>query len=168
MVRNFSKADNGRPPAPNDGHHACVALERAGKLALLATQNVDGLHQAAGTSPKRIVEVHGRLHSTRCLSCRAVGPVEPVLRRVDRGEQDPRCGACGGALKADVILFGEVVDNQLVEQCYNAATECDLVIAVGTTLAVTPINEIVPLALQRGKKLIIVNAGAGAFDDQAT
>ena len=92
---------------PNAGHQAIVALEQRGKLHALITQNIDGLHQKAGSSPERVIEVHGSMHSVLCMSCDRRGPMLPVLERLRAGEADPACTGCGGILKSATILFGE-------------------------------------------------------------
>ena len=95
--------------APNSGHRALVDLERQGKLHALVTQNIDGLHQRAGSSPDLVIEVHGNLHKAICLSCGWKGPMQDVLDRVRKGEEDPQCETCGGILKSDTISFGQAL-----------------------------------------------------------
>jgi len=102
---------------PNAAHDALVALERNGKLHALITQNIDGLHQRAGTSPDKVIEVHGTMRKVMCMSCDWRGPMEPVLDRVRGGEEDPACERCGGVLKSATISFGQplvphVIDRQ--------------------------------------------------------
>src|SRR5512146_2041769 len=92
---------------PNLGHRALAALERRGKLHALITQNIDGLHQKAGNSPERVIEVHGTIHFVTCWGCGWKGPMQPVLERVRAGEEDPACEACGGILKSATISFGQ-------------------------------------------------------------
>src|SRR5437764_2788674 len=97
----------GRRAQPNAGHQALVALERRGKLDTLITQNVDGLHQAAGSTPARVVEVHGTTREVVCLACGERAPMERALARVQAGENDPPCRTCGGILKSATISFGQ-------------------------------------------------------------
>jgi NAD-dependent deacetylase len=92
---------------PNEGHRALVALERRGKLHALLTQNVDGLHQRAGSSPDLVVEIHGTLHEVMCMSCGDRAPMQRALERVRAGEEDPPCRSCGGILKSATISFGQ-------------------------------------------------------------
>ena len=92
---------------PNAGHRALVALERRGKLDTLVTQNIDGLHQKAGNSPARVVEIHGTIHEVVCLDCGERAPMERALARVRAGEEDPACRSCGGILKSATISFGQ-------------------------------------------------------------
>ena len=92
---------------PNAGHVALVTLERRGKLDTLITQNVDGLHQMAGSSPAKVVEIHGTMREVTCLACSERAPMERALARVRAGEEDPPCRSCGGILKAATISFGQ-------------------------------------------------------------
>ena len=149
---------------PNAGHKAIVELERRGQLHALITQNIDGLHQKAGTSPERVIEVHGTMHSVLCWGCGATGPMLPVLERVRGGEDDPRCADCGGILKSATILFGEGLKPGVMERAVQAAVEADLLIAVGSTLQVYPVAGVVPAAKEAGARLVIVNADPTQFD----
>ena len=153
--------------APNPGHRALVDLENQGKLRALVTQNVDGLHQMAGTGLEKMIEVHGNVHEAVCLQCDWRENIEPVLERVRNGEADPRCG-CGGLIKTATILFGQSLVEQDVDNMFAAASECDLLLAVGTTLGVSPVNALVPQAVHYGAPVIIVNGGPTEMDDLAT
>ncbi|HYC43848.1 MAG TPA: Sir2 family NAD-dependent protein deacetylase [Burkholderiales bacterium] len=152
---------------PNRGHRALVELERRGKLHALITQNIDGLHQRAGSSAELVLEVHGNLHKAICLSCGWRGPMQDVLDRVRAGEDDPSCNVCNGILKSDTISFGQALVPQVIERAMRAAAETDCLIAVGTSLQVYPIAGAVPAAKAAGASVIIVNAQATAFDDLA-
>ena len=149
---------------PNAGHLAIVELERRGRLHALITQNIDGLHQKAGNTPDRVIEVHGSMHGATCLGCGWVGPILPVLERVRAGEADPDCGVCGGILKSTTILFGEGLTPGVMERAMAAAEEADLFIAVGTSLGVYPVAGVVPAATEAGARLLIVNAEPTPFD----
>jgi NAD-dependent deacetylase len=149
---------------PNAGHKAVVELERRGQLHALITQNIDGLHQKAGTAPGRVIEVHGTMHSVTCWDCAWRGPMQPTLDRVRAGEADPACADCGGILKSATVLFGEGLPPGVMERAMQAAVEADLLIAVGTTLQVYPVAGVVPAAKSAGAKLVIVNAEPTAFD----
>jgi NAD-dependent deacetylase len=127
---------------PNAGHLALVALEHRGKLHALVTQNIDGLHQRAGSAPQRVIEVHGNLHRAVCLSC-------------------------GGILKSDTISFGQPLVPEVIERALRAAREADLMLAVGSTLQVYPVAGAVPLAKECGARLVILNAQPTPFDDLA-
>ena len=152
---------------PNAGHRALVALERAGNLHLLITQNVDGLHLAAGTSPARLVEIHGSLREVVCLDCGERAPMERALARVRAGESDPPCRSCGGSLTSATISFGQNLVAHDLRRAEGAARECDLLLAVGSTLSVYPIAGVVPIAKQCGAQIVIVNAEPTEMDDLA-
>jgi NAD-dependent deacetylase len=155
------------PRTPNPGHHALLELERRGVLHTLVTQNVDGLHQAAGTDRDKVVEVHGTIHETACLSCGARGPIEATLDRVRGGEDDPECLVCGGMLKSATVSFGQSLDPGDLLRAEEAAEECDLLLAIGSTLSVYPVAAMVPMAAQAGAKIVIVNAEPTGMDDLA-
>ena len=158
----------GKPqPQPNPGHHALVELERRGKLLALVTQNVDGLHHAAGHDPGLVVEIHGNTREVTCLQCGERAPMERALERVRAGEEDPPCRTCGGMLKAATISFGQSLVEADLERADGAARSCDLVLAVGTTLGVYPAAAIVPLAKRNGAKVVIVNGEPTEMDDLA-
>jgi NAD-dependent deacetylase len=157
----------GRPVEPNNGHRALVELERRGKLHTLITQNVDGLHHAAGSSPEIIVEIHGTVRDVVCVSCGERAPMERALERVRAGEDDPACRSCGGILKSAAIFFGEGLVERDMRRAEIAAQRCDLLLALGTTLSVYPIAGIVPVAKRAGARLVIVNAEATEMDELA-
>ena len=149
--------------SPNPGHQALVDLEAQGKLRALVTQNVDGLHQMAGSNPEKIIEVHGNVHEAVCLVCDWRDDIEPVLERVRNGEVDPRCD-CGGIIKAATILFGQSLREQDVANMFAAVASCDLLLTVGTTLAVSPVNGLAPQASSQGAKAVIVNGDPTEMD----
>ena len=152
---------------PNVGHMAIVELERRGKLHMLVTQNVDGLHVKAGTSLDRLVEIHGHVREVVCWGCGERAPMERAIARVRDGEEDPPCRTCGGILKSATVSFGQQLDQRDVMRAEQAALTADLVLAVGSTLGVWPAAGLVPLAVERGAGLIIVNLEATAFDTYA-
>jgi NAD-dependent deacetylase len=149
---------------PNPGHHALVTLERQGKLDTLVTQNIDGLHQKAGTDPGRIVEIHGTMREIVCMACGDRGPAEPTLERVRSGEEDPACLLCGGILKAATISFGQSLVPADLVRAEHAARRCDLLLAVGTSLGVHPAAGLVPVAAAAGVPVVIVNAEPTPYD----
>ncbi len=160
--------------APNAGHRALVDLERSGRMDLLVTQNIDGLHQKAGSDPARIVEIHGTSLEVMCLRCGDRQPAEPVHRRVRAGEADPACTAvvgdgvvCGGILKSATISFGQSLVPEDLFRAEEAASTCDLLLAVGSTLAVFPAAGLVPVAVRHGAVSIIVNGGPTDLDSLA-
>ena len=164
--------------SPNAGHRALVDLERSGRLDLLVTQNIDGLHHKAGSDPNRLVEIHGTSLEVMCLSCGDRQPAERVHDRVRAGEADPACTAmidgvdgsgtvCGGILKSATISFGQSLVAEDLFRAEEAAANCDLLLAVGSTLAVFPAAGLVPVAIRHGAVAIIVNGGPTDMDGLA-
>ncbi|HET6953910.1 MAG TPA: Sir2 family NAD-dependent protein deacetylase [Acidimicrobiales bacterium] len=149
---------------PNPGHRALAALERRGKLDTLVTQNIDGLHQAAGSDPAKVVEVHGTLHEVTCMACGERAPMQRALDRVRAGEEDPACRTCGGILKSATISFGQNLVPDDLARAAAAARRCDLLLAVGSTLSVYPVAEMVPMARAAGALIVIVNGSETAMD----
>ena len=152
---------------PNAGHRALVELERRGKLHALITQNIDGLHQRAGNSPERVIEVHGTLHNVVCLDCGWKGPMLETLERVRAGEEDPQCLLCSGMLKSDTISFGQALVPEVIERALTAAQQTDLLLSVGTSLQVYPVASAVPYAKSAGARVVILNAQPTPFDEIA-
>ena len=152
---------------PNAGHQALVALERQGKLHALITQNIDELHQQAGTSSDKVIEVHGTMRRVMCWSCGQRAPMASALERVRAGEADPHCLSCDGILKSDTISFGQALVPEVIDRAMQVASEADLFIAIGTTLQVFPVAGVVPLARQSGARVVIMNAQPTAMDDLA-
>jgi NAD-dependent deacetylase len=152
---------------PNAGHRALVTLERRGNLDTLITQNIDGLHQAAGSSPARVVEIHGTMREVVCLDCGERAPMERALARVRAGEEDPPCRSCGGILKSATISFGQSLVQEDLRRAERAAARCDLMLAVGSKLSVFPIAGVVPVAKRAGARVVIVNAEPTEMDELA-
>jgi NAD-dependent deacetylase len=152
---------------PNDGHRALVRLQQQAKLHTLITQNVDGLHQKAGIDPKVMVEIHGNTRRAMCLTCDWRDDIEVVLTRVREGESDPHCRECGGILKSATISFGQSLVAHDLERAQQAAKECDVFLAVGTSLAVYPIAGAVPVAKRHGAAVVIVNGESTEMDGLA-
>jgi NAD-dependent deacetylase len=150
---------------PNDGHRALAALGRSGRLLALITQNIDGLHQAAGSED--VLELHGSIREAKCLSCGRRTPMQEQLDRVRAGEADPPCAVCGGIQKAATISFGEQLDPVVLEASFIAAGACDLFLSVGTSLSVRPASFLAVEALRAGARLVIVNQGGTPLDDRA-
>lgn len=170
-VRRLSWQQRLRSPAwsaePNAGHRAVVELERQGRLVAVVTQNIDGLHQKAGSDPGRVIEVHGTMHRVVCWSCGDEAPMEAALARVRAGEEDPRCRDCGGILKSATISFGQALDPDTILRAEMAAMSCDVLLAVGTSLGVHPAAGLVPLARESGADVVIVNAQETPYDRMA-
>ncbi|HSK94968.1 MAG TPA: Sir2 family NAD-dependent protein deacetylase [Candidatus Angelobacter sp.] len=152
---------------PNAAHRALAALEDAGRLDLLVTQNIDGLHLLAGSSPERTVEIHGTIRETACLGCGDRRPMIEVLDRVRAGDPDPACERCDGILKSATISFGQNLDPGLLRRSQDAAAACEVFLAVGTSLTVYPVARLPELALAAGARLVIVNAEPTPLDDEA-
>lgn len=152
---------------PNAGHFALVRLETSGRLDTLITQNIDGLHQLAGSSPERIIEIHGTIHEVVCMRCGERGPMQLTLARVRDGEDDPPCRSCGGILKSATISFGQSLVAADLRRAERAAKSCDLLLAVGSSLSVFPVAGVVPLAKQSGARVVIVNGLATEMDSLA-
>jgi NAD-dependent deacetylase len=162
-----TRAASGDRPEPNVGHRALVELERSGRLHTLITQNVDGLHQAAGSDPALVVEVHGTIREYACLDCGSRGPMQDALDRVVAGESDPPCLRCGGILKSATISFGQSLVPEDLERAMLAARAADLLLAIGSTLAVFPVADVVPLAVSHGAPAVILNDAPTEMDDIA-
>lgn len=152
---------------PNAGHRALVEVERGGRLDLLVTQNIDGLHLAAGSSPDRLIEIHGTIRDTACLSCGDRRPMPEALERVRAGDADPPCLVCGGILKSATVSFGQNLDPRALARAETAAAECDLFLAVGTSLTVYPVARLPERALAGSARLVIINAEPTPLDDRA-
>src|SRR3954451_22038722 len=123
---------------PNSGHEALVDIERSGRLIAIVTQNIDGLHQKAGSSADKVIEIHGSMHQVECLSCGGRTPMSDELARVDAGEEDPPCQISGGILKSATISFGQALVNEVIEASVIAASNCDVFLAVGTSRCLRP------------------------------
>src|SRR5881296_4617899 len=150
---------------PNDGHRALVTLERRGKLDMLITQNIDGLHLKAGSSPERVIEIHGTMHEVVCLACGQRAAMERTLARIRAGEDDPPCRSCGGILKSATISFGQGLVQEDLKRAQRAAASSDLMLAVGTKLSVYPIAGVVPVAKRAGARVVILNAEPTEMDE---
>jgi NAD-dependent deacetylase len=153
---------------PNAGHVALAALERKGRLHTLVTQNVDGLHVAAGSSPDRMIEIHGTMREVVCMSCGERAPMERALDRVKAGEEDPPCRTCGGILKSATISFGQNLVPEDLERSFAAAAGADLFVAIGTSLVVYPVADLPRVALEAGARLVILNAEDTPYDRLAS
>lgn len=152
---------------PNAGHRALIELEAQGKLNALVTQNIDGLHQAAGSDPSLVIEVHGTMREVVCLQCEERAPMQRALERVAAGEADPPCRRCGGLLKSATVSFGQSLSSRDLLRADAAARTCDAFLAVGTTLTVYPIADLPRVAQAAGARVAAVNGEPTAFDDLA-
>ncbi|OFX31061.1 MAG: hypothetical protein A2Z07_09790 [Armatimonadetes bacterium RBG_16_67_12] len=150
---------------PNAGHAALAALERAGRLRAVITQNVDGLHQAAGS--RQVIELHGNLREAACSGCGAIRPISLIVDALEASAL-PHCGRCGGLLKPNVVLFEDLMPEGPWQRAVLAARACDVMLVVGSSLQVTPAAHLPQEALDRGGRLLIVNREATPYDRLAT
>jgi NAD-dependent deacetylase len=149
---------------PNPGHHALAQLEKAGLLRSVITQNIDGLHQRAGSL--RVHEVHGHMREATCIHCYRVVPAESLIEEFLAEGQVPRC-TCGGVMKPNVILFGEQLPLNVLTAARQDTTACDLMLVIGSSLTVEPVSDLPLMALGHGAKLIIVNYQPTHLDERA-
>jgi NAD-dependent deacetylase len=150
---------------PNAAHHALVNLERSGRLHALVTQNIDGLHQAAGST--NVLELHGTIWAAVCLACAARTPMVDQLERVRAGDPDPACLECGGVLGSATVGFGQPLDPALLAAARDAAVECDVFLALGSSLRVQPAAGLCRVAVRAGARLIVLNADETPYDGLA-
>ena len=152
---------------PNAGHVALAALEKRDKLHALITQNIDELHQMAGNSADKVIEVHGTMRKVVCMACGVTAPMQKALDRVRAGEEDPPCRDCGGILKSATISFGQALVPEIIDRALRVASEADVFFAIGTSLQVYPIAGAVPAARAVGARIVILNAEPTPFDEIA-
>jgi len=150
---------------PNAAHRAIARLQRAGRAPVVVTQNIDGLHQAAGCDD--VIELHGTTREVACLQCGRRLPTAVVLDRVREGDDDPHCEICGGLLKTATISFGQSLIAADVDRAMAEAEACDACLAVGSTLSVWPAAGVPAHAVRTGARLVIVNEGATDLDQMA-
>ena len=154
-----------RDARPNATHLAVAALERAERVELVVTQNIDSLHLLAGTSRGKLVELHGTDREVECQRCHARSDPAPHFEEFARTRRPPICEACGGLLKPATISFGQQLREEDLERAMRGARAADLAIALGSTLSVTPAAEIPLLAAERGVPYVIINRGETSHDD---
>jgi NAD-dependent deacetylase len=152
---------------PNRAHTARAGLARSGLVTSVITQNIDGLHQKAGTPADRVIELHGTMFSVMCVSCGDRSPMAGALARVDAGEDDPPCPRCGGILKSATVMFGQPLDPDVFTRAGRAAAACDVFLAVGSTLTVEPAASLCRVAVAAGAALVIVNRDPTPYDPLA-
>ncbi|MBC2715517.1 MAG: sigma factor regulator FecR [Desulfobacteraceae bacterium] len=149
--------------APNAAHNALSELNHKGLLELVITQNIDGLHQRAGLPDDKVIELHGNTTRVRCMSCDAIVPLNKTLDRIKSGEPAPNC-SCGGYLKPDTISFGQSLREQDLSQAMRASQNCDVFLAIGSTLIVHPASLMPDIAQKQGAFLAIVNLSETPYD----
>ena len=152
---------------PNLGHMAIVRLHQEGRLAGVVTQNVDGLHHKSGLADDVVAELHGNVRNSHCMTCQTRWPTETVLQWVEGGTEDPRCPDCGGMVKTDTIMFGEMLPEEEVRQASVFLAIADAVLVVGSTVSVWPAADIVMRAAVQSKPIVVVNKGDTEVDHLA-
>lgn len=152
---------------PNEGHRAIVELNRAGRLAGVVTQNVDGLHHKSGLGDNVVAELHGNVRTSHCMGCGEKWPTETVLRWVEAGTEDPRCPECGGIAKTDTVMFGELLPEDQMSLAGMFLAIADAVLVVGSTVSVWPAADVVMRAASQAKPIVIINRGATDADHLA-
>lgn len=150
---------------PNSAHFMLAHLEKEGAIEGIVTQNVDGLHQGAGS--EKVYELHGSTKRVVCLDCKTLFSMDKTMKRVLGGENPPLCG-CGGLLKPDAVFFGEALPEKVWNEAINLINNTELLVVVGTSLQVFPVSSLPSLVLKNGAKVVIVNLGETPFDEQAT
>jgi len=150
---------------PNPAHKALAKLEKLGKLQCVITQNIDGLHQKAGS--KKVLEIHGSANWLICTSCRARHPSEMVVKQLKSGMTIPLCNLCGGLLRPDAVLFGDMLPQDVFNEAVNEASKSDLMLIVGSSLVVFPAAQLPSIAKKNGAKIILINLEKTWFDDKA-
>lgn len=149
---------------PNPAHHALARLEAAGLIKSVITQNIDGLHQKAGS--RRVHEMHGHMREATCIRCYRVVPADAVIESFLECDQVPRC-ACGGVMKPNVILFGEQLPFNVLTAARQDTRDCDLMVVIGSSLTVEPAADLPLMAYSHGARLIIVNYEPTHLDERA-
>lgn len=152
---------------PNRGHRAIAELVRRGVCRSVITQNVDGLHQAAGVPDDRVIELHGNATYARCLECEKRYELAPILESFEQDEVLPECDACGGIIKTATISFGQPMPPREMQRSEEEATSCDLFLATGSSLVVYPAAGFPALAKRSGATLVILNRDPTDLDSVA-
>ena len=155
-----------RDTEPNAGHLALARLQSAGRLSHVITQNIDGLHQKAGSDPERTIELHGTAHRVRCLDCDASWPADQIQARLEL-EPLPSCEVCGGMLRAATVLFGQAMPEDALRRAFAVARSSDLMLVVGSSLVVQPAARVPEIAVASGARLAIVNNEPTPLDSLA-
>jgi NAD-dependent deacetylase len=155
-----------RHTQPNAGHLALARLQSAGRLSHVITQNIDGLHQKAGSDPERTIELHGTAHRVRCLDCGASWPADQIQTRLEL-EPLPNCEICGGMLRAATVLFGQALPEDALRRAFAVARSSDLMLVVGSSLVVQPAARLPQIAVVNGARLAIVNNEPTPLDSLA-
>jgi NAD-dependent deacetylase len=153
---------------PNPAHRALARLANSAIDTQVITQNIDGLHQRAGTPHERVIELHGTMFAVVCTCCGERTGMAAALDRVRGGEEDPPCARCGGILKSATVMFGQPLDPGVFDRAAAAARYCDLFLAIGSTLTVEPAASLCAVAAEAGASLVIINRDPTPYDQAAT
>lgn len=159
LYREFAEAE------PNDGHNAIVELERRGHIQAVVTQNIDGLHQIAGS--RRVIELHGTARVIGCIACGKEWPPDEVHAWIEQGNEAPDCDACGAPLKSKTISFGQPMPPDAMQDAAQLSRQADLFLAIGSSLVVEPAASMPRIAKQHGAALVIINNTETPLDDSA-
>jgi NAD-dependent deacetylase len=149
---------------PNMAHKALAELQRTGKLGCVITQNIDGLHQDAGSSPEDVIELHGTNRRATCLKCSKTWPIDEIQVRVEAGDLDPRCDECNGYIKPATVSFGQSMPEAEMRRALEQAQRCDLLLMIGSSLQVEPAASIPPAAKTAGARLVFINRTPTPWD----
>ncbi len=152
---------------PNPAHRAIAEIDREGKLLMLLTQNIDGLHGKSGVREEKIIRLHGTNSEAVCLGCGKIQPIQPVLERIKKGEEEPLCRECGGFLKPNTVSFGQNLNPDHLAVSERVSRDCDLFLALGSSLQVQPAASFVMVAHRAGKPVIIINRDPTPYDSIA-
>lgn len=145
---------------PNVSHEILAKMEAQGYISMIVTQNIDSLHQKAGS--KNVLEVHGHIRSGHCIHCKAEYSMEKMKKKVEAGEVPPQCEGCGGVLRPNVVMFGDQLPS-CFDAAWNEVEKSDLLIVIGSSLEVGPVNYLAQIC----KKLMIINMSSTAYDHRA-
>ncbi len=152
---------------PNMAHKALAQIERTGKLRCIITQNIDGLHQDAGSSHDIVIELHGTNRKAICLNCRKSWLIEEIHERLEKGEVDPRCEYCNGLVKPATVSFGQPMPEHEMHRANECARNCSVLLMIGSSLQVEPAASIPREAYNAGARLIFVNRTETPWDHLA-
>jgi len=153
---------------PNHAHMALAELERFGKLECLITQNIDGLHQDAGSSPEIVIELHGTNKKAVCIQCGQKWPIEEIEERLEKGDMDPQCDTCHGYIKPATVSFGQPMPQKEMDRAFESAEGSELFFMIGSSLQVEPAASIPPAAKRAGADLVFINRTETLWDHIAT
>ena len=150
---------------PNPAHYALAELEAMGKIHAVITQNIDNLHQLAGS--KRVLELHGHMRQATCIRCYHMVPAQPLMEKFIEDETMPTCEICGGVMKPNVVLFGEMLPVSVMYEAEQESKTCDVMLVVGSSLEVAPAADLPLVAKKNGAMLIVVNKTSTIADAHA-